>query len=208
MVKVDFKKELKYLYSPAKKEMRIVDVPEMNYLMIDGAGDPNISQDYREAIEVLYSLSYTLKFMIKTSDTAKNYVVMPLEGLWWADDTAYFVKGKKEMWKWTAMIMQPPFITKDLFEEALKQVIKKKNLKALEKVRFEQYTEGRAAQVVYIGPYSAEGPTIEKLHNFIKEKGYELCGLHHEIYLGDPRRTAPEKLVTIIRQPICLQKGG
>ncbi len=104
----------------------------------------------------------------------------------------------------SAMIMQPPFITKELFEEALKQVIKKKNLKALEKVRFEQYSEGRAAQVIYIGPYSEEGPTIEKLHNFIKEKGYELCGLHHEIYLSDPRRTIPEKLVTIIRQPICL----
>ncbi|MBT9130486.1 MAG: hypothetical protein DDT42_00545 [candidate division WS2 bacterium] len=204
MVKVDFKKELKYLYSPTKKEIEIVDVPEMNYLMIDGVGDPNISQDYRDAIEVLYSVSYTLKFMVKKGEAAIDYAVMPLEGLWWADDMSYFSQGNKEMWKWTAMIMQPPFITKELFEEALKQVIKKKNLKALEKVRFEQYSEGRAAQVIYIGPYSEEGPTIEKLHNFIKEKGYELCGLHHEIYLSDPRRTIPEKLVTIIRQPICL----
>lgn len=206
MVKVDFKKELKYLYSPTKKEIEIVDVPGMNYLMIDGIGDPNISQDYKEAIEALYSLSYTLKFMIKKGETSVDYGVMPLEGLWWADDMNYFIQGNKEKWKWIAMIMQPPFITKELYEEALKQVIKKKNLEALEKVRFEHYNEGKTAQVVHIGPYSAEGPTIEKLHKFIKEKGYELCGLHHEIYLNDPRKSAPEKLMTIIRQPICYQK--
>ncbi|MBT9175070.1 MAG: hypothetical protein DDT22_00744 [candidate division WS2 bacterium] len=208
MVKVDFKKEVKHLYNPTKKEMEIVDVPEMNFLMIDGVGDPNISLDYREAIEALYTLSYTLKFMIKLGETAIDYAVMPLERLWWADDMSYFSQGNKEKWKWTAMIMQPPFITKEHYEESLKQIIKKKNPKGLGKVRFEPYNEGKSAQVVYTGPYADEGPTIEKLHNFIKEQGYELCGLHHEIYLSDPRRTAPEKWVTIIRQPICCQKGG
>ncbi len=125
MEKIDFKKELKYLYSPTKKEIEIVDVPGMNYLMIEGIGDPNISQDYKEAIEALYSLSYTLKFMIKKGETSVDYGVMPLEGLWWADDMIYFIQGNKEKWKWIAMIMQPPFITKELYEEALKQVIKK-----------------------------------------------------------------------------------
>lgn len=202
MEKIDYKKVLKHLYNPAKKEMEIVEVPVMNFLMIDGRGDPNVSQDYREAIEALYVLSYTLKFMFKKGEKTIDYTVMPLEGLWWADDMSYFTEGYKEKWKWTALIMQPPFIAMEHYEEAVKQVIKKKNLKALEKVRFEPFNEGKAAQVVYTGPYSDEGPTIERLHNFIKEKGFMLSGIHHEIYLSDMRRAAPEKLVTIIRQPI------
>lgn len=205
MKKIDLKKELKHLYNPSTKEISIVDVPKMNFLMVDGKGDPNTSQEYKEAIEALYTVSYSLKFMIKKGETAIDYVVMPLEGLWWTDDMAQFSTENKGIWKWTAMIMQPEYVTKDLVTKAFEQVEKKKNPPALSKMRFESFHEGLSAQIMHIGPYSAEGPTIKKLHSFIKEKGYEFDGLvqkHHEIYLSDPRRTAPEKMKTVIRQPM------
>lgn len=205
MKKIDFKKELKQLYNSSAKEVAIVDVPEMNYLMIDGKGDPNTAQEYQDAVEALYAVAYALKFMIKKGKDPVDYGVMPLEGLWWTDDMADFSTNNKDNWKWTAMIMQPEFVTEDLYEEALEQVKKKKNPPALPKMRFENFREGISGQIMYIGPYSEEGPTIEKLHNFIREKGYDFEGLsqkHHEIYLGDPRRTAPKKLKTVIRQPI------
>ena len=200
MEKIDFKKELKHLYNPSAKEVVIVDVPIMNFLMIDGIGEPNTSQDYKDAIEALYALSYSLKFMIKNWKIAIDYGVMPLEGFWWTDDMTDFNVGNKDIWKWTAMIMQPEYVTKELFGEALGQVAKKKNPAALPKVRFENFHEGLSAQIMHIGPYSAEGPTIEKIHGFINEKGYKLNGKHHEIYLSDPRKTAPEKMKTVIRQ--------
>ena len=206
MKKIDFKKEFKHLYNPSVKEVVFVDVPEMNFLMIDGSGGPNTAQEYHDAIEALYSVSYALKFMIKKVESAIDYVVMPLEGLWWADDMTQFTTENKDVWKWTSMIMQPEFVTKDLFDKAVEQVKKKKkNLPALPKIRFETFHEGLSAQIMHIGPYSAEGPTIEKLHKFIKENGYEFDGLiqkHHEIYLSDPRRTKPEKMKTVIRQPV------
>ncbi|MEM2955525.1 MAG: GyrI-like domain-containing protein [Nitrososphaerales archaeon] len=202
MPKIDLKKELKHLYNPSAKEVVIVDVPRMNFLMIDGVGDPNKAQEFKDAVEALYSVSYALKFMIKKEKKAIDYSVMPLEGLWWVDDMSKFSIEDKDAWKWTVMIMQPEFVTKDLFKKALEQVGKKKNLLALSKMRFEDFHEGLSAQIMHIGPYSAEGPTIKKLHNFIKEKGYELRGRHHEIYLGDPRKSAPERMKTIIRQPI------
>jgi len=204
MKKIDFKKELKYLYNPSAKEVVFVDVPEMTFLMIDGMGDPNTAQEYKDAIEALYSVSYALKFMIKKGEMTIDYVVMPLESLWWTDDMTQFTTDNKDVWKWTSMIMQPQFVIKDLFDNAVEQV-KKKNLPALPKTRFETFYEGLSAQIMHIGPYSAEGPNIEKLHNFIKENGYEFDGLvqkHHEIYLSDPRRTKPEKMKTVIRQPV------
>ena len=127
---------------------------------------------------------------------------MPLEGLWWTDDMMKFSQDNKKIWKWTVMIMQPKFITKKIFNNCLEEVKKRKNFQGLSKIRFEKYSEGLSAQIMYIGLYSDEGPTIMKVHDFVKEKGYELKGKHHEIYLGDPRRTKPEKLKTIIRQPI------
>jgi len=205
MKKIDLKKELKHLYNPSTKEISIVDVPRMNFLMIDGKGDPNTSQEYKEAIEALYAVSYALKFMIKKGETAIDYVVMPLEGLWWTGDMVQFSTENKDIWKWTAMIMQPEHVIKDLVTKAFEQVEKKKNSPALSKMRFESFRESLSAQIMHIGPYSAEGLTIKKLHSFIKEKGYEFDGLvqkHHEIYLSDPRRTAPEKMKTIIRQPM------
>ena len=204
MIKIDFKKELKLLYNPSVKEAAIVDVPPMNYLMVDGTGDPNTAQEYKEAIEALYAVAYALKFTIK-KEQAIDYGVMPLEGLWWTDDMAQFSPENKDIWKWTAMIMQPEYVTTELVESALEQVAKKKKLPALSKMRFESFHEGLSAQIMHIGPFSAEGPTILKLHAFIKENGYEFDGLtgkHHEIYLSDVRRVAPEKMRTVIRQPM------
>lgn len=200
--KIDLKRELEHLYNPSAKEVEVVDVPKMNFLMVDGVGDPNMSQEFQDAVDALYSVSYALKFMLKKGKAAMDYVVMPLEGLWWTDDMAEFNMENKDIWKWTLMIMQPECVTKDLVDEALGQVERKKNPPALSKIRFEGFHAGLSAQIMHIGPYSAEGPTIEKLHSFIKEEGHELRGKHHEIYLGDPRRTAPEKLKTVIRQPI------
>jgi hypothetical protein len=201
MAKRDLKKELKQLYSPGSRDVVAVDVPSMNFLMIDGEGNPNTSQTYRDAIECLYALSYTLKFMIKKGRGGVDYSVMPLEGLWWGDDMDVFMEGKKDLWKWTAMIMQPEYVTKALFKRACEEVQKKKALPALSKVRLETFREGKSAQIMYVGSYSAEGPTIKRIHTFIAEQGGRLSGKHHEIYLGDPRRTAPEKLKTVIRQP-------
>lgn len=202
MQKIDYKKELKHLYKPSGRKIGIVDVPQMNFLMIDGQGDPNTAQDYKDAIEALFSVSYTLKFQIKKSDIAVDYGVMPLEGLWWADDMSRFSIEDKSDWRWTALIMQPEYVTAELVQETIRQVEKKKGLPALPKIRFEAFAEGKAAQLLYTGPYSEEEPTIDALHRFIEEQGYQRSGKHHEIYLSDFRRTAPEKLKTVIRQPI------
>jgi len=204
MTKVDLKKELKHLYNPSVKEINLVDVPPMNFVMVDGSGDPNAAQEYQDAIEALYSISYTIKFTVR-KDQGIDYGVMPLEGLWWANDMSLFSTDNKDIWKWTAMIMQPEYVTQDLFEIALQQVKKKKDLPALSRARFQSFHEGQSAQIMFIGPYSAEGPTIKRIHVFIKDHDGTFDGLiqkHHEIYLSDPRRTAPEKLKTIIRQPI------
>lgn len=201
MKKIDFKKELKHLYRPTTKKIDIVDVPAMNFLMIDGKGDPNTAKEYTDAIEALYSVSYTLKFMVKKSLNV-DYGVLPLEGLWWADDMTHFVAGNKDEWKWTTMIMQPEYVIKEYVDKALEEVQKKKDLASLPKIRFSILNEGLSAQTMYVGPYADEGPMIEKIHNFIKENGHELRGKHHEIYLTDPRRSKPEKLKTIIRQPL------
>ena len=201
MTKVDLKRELRHLYGPSYRSPVIVDVPEMNFLMVDGKGDPNTSQEYKDAVEALYAVSYALKFMVKRREGV-DYIVMPLEGLWWTDDMTKFSVEDKDAWKWTSMIMQPGHVTEDLVPEAFEQVEKKRNPPALSKMRFEGFHEGLSAQIMHIGPFSAEGPTIKRLHGFIEENGYELRGKHHEIYLSDPRRAKPEKMKTIVRQPM------
>ncbi len=202
MEKIDFKKELKHLYKPSAKKVEIVEVPQLNYLMIDGEGDPNTSQSFQDAIDVLYPLSYTLKFMIKRGKIGIDYGVLPLEGLWWADDMSSFSVEDKNGWKWTLMIMQPKLVTKDMVQEAIEQVRVKKNPVSLPLVRFESFKEGKVAQIMHIGPFSEEGPTVEKVHSFIEESGSQRTGKHHEIYLSDIRRATPEKWKTIIRQPM------
>lgn len=203
MTKTDYKKELKEFYSGKVGKPVVVNVPAMNFIMIDGKGDPNTSQEYIEAIQTLYPLAYTIKFMSKLK-YGNDFGVMPLEGLWWTENMADFRTEDKSNWLWRMMIVQPPTVTESMFNEAVEQVREKKAPASLDKVRFDSYDEGRAAQVMYVGPYSEEGPTIQNLHAFIKEQGgvlEESNKHHHEIYLGDPRRTAPEKLKTIIRQP-------
>jgi len=202
VAKTDFKKQLKHLYQPSAKEVSVVDVPDMNFLMVDGQGDPGTSPEYQEALEALYTMAYQLKFTIKGRDPGLDYVIPPPEGLWWAKDINAFTMDDRDAWQWTAMIMQPDQVTEALFDEAVDKVKQKKDLPGLGKLRLERYHEGRAVQILHLGPYSAEGPTIEKLHAFAGENGYQLRGKHHEIYLSDPRRTAPENIKTVIRQPV------
>jgi hypothetical protein len=199
-IKVDLKKELKHLYNPSDKEVSIVDVPAMNFLMINGKGAPS-SPQYKQSIEALFTVSYTLKFMIKK---AKNidHRVMPLEGLWWIDDIKEFATTPPDEWKWTSMIMQPSYIQEADVKTAIEQVSKKKELPAIDKIAFDNFHEGTAAQILYHGSYAEERPTIAKIHEYIHKNGHELKGKHHEIYLNDPSKTASEKLKTIIRQPM------
>ena len=201
MKKIDFKKELKHLYKPSVKSVGRVTVPGMNFLMINGQGDPNTSQEFQDAVEALYSVSYALKFMVKKGGMATDYGVMPLEGLWWSDDMSTFSVDCKEAWKWTLMIMQPEFISQAMVESVIKQVRAKKNPVSLSQLRFALFEEGEAAQIMHVGPFSEEGPTIEKVHAFIEESGKVRRGKHHEIYLSDIRRADPAKWKTVIRQP-------
>jgi hypothetical protein len=199
--KVDLKKELKHLYGPSAKAVVQVDVPSFQFLMIDGEGDPNTSRQYAAAVEALFSVSYTAKFMVKKGPRAIDYAVMPLEGLWWADDMSTFIANDKSKWKWTMMIMQPDFVGAEVVHAAIADVKKKKPLPALSKLRLENFAEGLCAQVLHVGPFSDEGPTIQKIHQFIQARS-SLAGKHHEIYLSDIRRAAPAKWKTIIRQPM------
>lgn len=201
MDKIDLKKELKHLYRPSAKEVVEVDVPTMSYLMVDGEGDPNTAQAYSDAVETLFSVSYAVKFMVKKGESAIDYAVMPLEGLWWADDMSRFTTADKSNWKWTMMIMQPSFAAPEIIDGAIAAVKKKKNPAAISKLRLEELSEGRCAQIMHVGPFSEEGPTIERVHRFIGSRG-RLAGKHHEIYLSDIRKADPSKWKTIIRQPM------
>lgn len=202
MEKLDLKRELKHLYLPSAKQVTAVDVPAMNFLMLDGQGDPNTSQSYADTLEALFALSYAIKFAVKKGPLAIDYAVMPLEGLWWADDMSDFATGDRSRWKWTMMIMQPRFVTCELVEETCEAVRKKKDPVALPGVRFETFTEGAAAQTMHVGPFSEEGPVIERVHDFIEQSGRERAGKHHEIYLTDIRKADPAKWKTVIRQPM------
>lgn len=201
MEKVDFKKIMKAFWQPPVGVFSLVDVPKLQFAMIDGKGDPNTSEEYRHAIEWLYSVTYPLKFMSK-KELGKDYGVAPLEGLWWADDMSSFLTGDKHLWSWTMMIMQPDWITGEMFKAVLDKARAKLG-EPPESLRLQFFHEGTAVQIMHIGPYSAEGPTILRLHEeFLPANGLVENGKHHEIYLGDPRKAAPEKLRTVIRQPV------
>lgn len=207
----DFKKEYKDLYLP-KSKPSIVDVPTMRFIMVNGKGDPNTSASYKAAVEVLYGLSYSIKMSKKGSTQPQgyfDYVVPPLEGLWWFEDEKPFngsVIGRKDEFNWIVMIRQPEFVTPEVFETAKMALSKKKPEIDTSIARLEDFTEGLCAQIMHIGPYDDEPSTVAVLEEFIKSQGYrtEMSGLrqHHEIYLSDPRKTAPEKLKTVIRHPI------
>jgi hypothetical protein len=202
-MKIDHKVEFKHLYKQSKKEISIVDVPSLNFLTIQGHGSPNDNEDYSQAVGALYAVAYKLKFSVKKGPTGVDYKVMPLEGLWWAEDMNLFNLENRSNWLWQMMIMQPDLITREMFTQALEEVRAKKDPPRLDEVKYESMQEGLSAQIFHAGPYGeAERPSIDKLHAFIEEKGYQLAGKHHEIYLNSPLRSAPEKLKTIIRQPI------
>jgi len=202
MTKLDLKKTFKDLYNPSAKAVSEVVVPPMNFIMVNGTGDPNNMTEFQPRAEALYGLSYTLKFTSK-QQLGIDYGVMPLEGLWWVEGMCPVdpTSSDRTTWKWTLMIMQPEHITRELYEAAVESVRRKKNPAQLGNCRFERYDEGRAAQVLHIGPYSAEKPNIDRVHAYIAEHSAQPSGKHHEIYLGDPSKAAPEKLKTIIRQP-------
>jgi hypothetical protein len=202
--KIDLKVTLKEFYQPGSKEVGLITVPGMQFLMIDGIGSPGDSEAYQDALAILYPVAFKTKFISKSK--GKDYVVPPLEGLWWADEMKHFTEGNREKWKWTMMIMQPDWITRDMINEAIKMT-KEKNphlSKSVTELRLERFEEGKAAQIMHVGPYSEEAPTIKKIHDFIKMHGGLFDGhkqKHHEIYLSDPRKANPAKMKTVIRQP-------
>ena len=203
MEKTDFKKHLKTLYGPTMRMgIHLVEVPAMRFLMIDGHGNPNTERSYAEAVETLYSVAYALKFASK-KQLERDYVVPPLEGLWWASDMESFLTREKDKWDWTMMIMVPDWLGPAMIEKTIGTVRVKKAPPALDRLRVEKLEEGRAAQVLHIGPYDDEGPVLEKLHaEFLPQNGLKPVGKHHEIYLSDPRRANPGRLKTILRQPV------
>lgn len=201
--KIDFKKTLDS-YRAKRGEFRIVDVPDMHYLMIDGHGDPNTSPAYSQALAALYPVAYTLKFASKR-DLGRDYVVPPLEGLWWAADMSHFTALRdKSRWDWTAMLMTPEWIDPSMLEAAVDQIGAKAPPERLGDVRIESLSEERCVQTLYVGPFDDEAAVLARMHHeFIPDQGLRMNGRHHEIYLSDFRRTAPQNLRTILRQPVA-----
>ena len=207
MSKLDLRKQLKYLYAPSAKKVEVVDVPRFEFAMVDGEIEPGRGPEdspaFQEALEALYGISYTLKFASKLrKEDPLDYTVMALEGLWWVEEGEFDITHP-EGWRWTLMIMQPDHITPGMYEDALRQLRQKKGERpGFSRLRFESFQEGLCVQIMHVGPYAEESATIARMHAFAQENGYRLCGKHHEIYLGDPRRASPEKMKTVLRHPI------
>ncbi len=207
MQKLDLRKELKHLYAPSAKQVQLVDVPELQFAMIDGAiepgSEPGQSPAFAEALQALYGVSYTLKFACKQrAENPIDYTVMGLEALWWVEDDHFDIQVK-DNWHWRAMILQPDFITLAMFDDAIAQVRKKRgDTPGLARLRLQRWTEGLAMQIMHVGPYSAEPATVAKMDAFAAANGYRKRGQHHEIYIGDPLRAEPEKLKTVLRHPV------
>lgn len=201
--KVDFKKTID-AYRARKGRFYVIDVRELNYLMIDGHGDPNTSPEFTTAVEALYPLAYTLKFTSKR-ELDRDYTVMPLEGLWWADDHAAFTAARdKSQWDWTLMIMQPEWIDHELVADAVATAAAKNQEGRVHEVRFGSYAEGRCVQTLHVGAFDEEAPLLAEMHDvFIPRNGLRMTGKHHEIYFSDPRKGAPERRRTILRQPVA-----
>ncbi len=212
MANLDMKKTLKHLYKPSDKQVSLVEIPPMHYLMIDGEGNPETIQ-YQQSVEALYNLAYGIRALSKNDGV--TFTVMPLEGLWTIKgqdappDDFTLTQDDKDNFVWTLMILQPEHITSDIVEQArVKASQKKQPAVLLDKVRFEEYNEGMAVQIMHIGSYADEGPTVARLHHYIADNGWSLSKNHHEIYLSDPRKVAPEKLKTIIRQPYSVIRSN
>lgn len=201
MAKIDMKKELKELYG-AKAKPQLVDVPSINFLMVDGEGDPNGSKSFEDALQLLYGLSYTIKFDLKKAKVGPEYSVMPLEGLWWAKAGPKFEIGERGDWIWTLMIAQPEHVTQEHVDAAKVKLRKKDPSAQVEMCRFEPFQEGKCVQMLHVGPYATEPETVKVMKAFMEEKGLQHRGKHHEIYMSDPRRTEQSKLKTILRHPV------
>jgi hypothetical protein len=207
MEKLDLRKQYKNLYKPSAKKVEVVDVPALRFAMIDGKIEPGhgpgSSPAFQQALEVLYGISYSLKFMSKLrKENPIDYTVMALEALWWVEQGEFDIT-RPDNWYWTAMIMQPEHISDGMFQEALGQMDQKKPELNLKGLRFETFHEGLSMQIMHIGPYAAEPETIARMESFARQNGFRYRGKHHEIYIGDPRRSAPEKLKTVLRHPIA-----
>ena len=200
--RLNLRRALRGLYS-AGPEPELVDVPELPFLMIDGRGNPNTAPAYAAAVQALYATAYTVRFALKRGPGGIDAPVMPLEGLWWVPDMSLFDVADKGAWHWTLMILLPEQVSGELVDDARRTAAARRPQLPVDRVRLERYAEGLAAQVLHRGPYRDEGPTVARLHRFIADRGYALTGRHHEIYLGDPRRSAPEKLRTVVRQPVA-----
>jgi len=206
MEKLDLRKQFKHLYLPSAKKVEVVEVPEFQFAMIDGEIEPGhgpgTSPSFQQAMEALYGITYTLKFMSKLrKENPIDYTVMALEGLWWVEGGEFDITNPGN-WRWTVMIMQPDHITREMYQGALEQLRKKRPSPALDELRFEKFHEGLCLQTMHIGPYAEEMTTIARMDAYAQENGYSMHGKHHEIYLGDPRRAEPSKLKTVLRHPV------
>ena len=202
MAGYDVKRELKQIYAPRNTDWALVDVPAQRFIAVDGRGDPNTSVDYARAVEALYAVAYTIKFTSKRT-LGRDFVVGPLEGLWWSDRPEVFTTRAKDAWQWRMLISQPDWISDDLIDEVKRAAELAKNLPAIAHVRRETLHEGTSAQLLHVGPYDDEGPALAKLHDeYLAANNLRMAGHHHEIYLGDHRRTEPAKRRTILRQPV------
>lgn len=201
-MKVDLKKQIAAYRAP-RGSFEIIEVPPLRYLMADGHGDPNTSQQYADIVSAIFGVAYKLKFLSKV-DLGRDYVVMPLEGLWWSDDMATFTTQRdKSRWSWTMMSLVPDWIEPEHVERAREAVQAKGGSAAVDALRFDELAEGTCVQTLHIGSYDDEAPVLDEMHHrFIPEAGLRMTGRHHEIYLTDPRRSAPERLRTILRQPV------
>ncbi len=209
MKKLDLRKELKHLYRPSAKKVSVVEVPEMQFATIEGQIEkgrlPGDSPAFVRAVEALYGISYTLKFMSKKrAQDPIDYPVMALEGLWWVEDGHFDIQVPGN-WHWQALMMQPEHISGAMFSEALVELLSKKENPALARMRLERFNEGLCIQMMHVGPYAEEIRTIKKLEAFAQAQGYVMHGRHHEIYIGDPTRAKPENLKTVLRNPVRLK---
>lgn len=211
MEKLDLKKELKAYYQPSGKNPEIIRIPCFQFAMLDGAIEPGMepgtSLAFQKSVEALYGISYTLKFMVKQRENNPiDYPVMALEGLWWVDNDEFDIR-RKDNWKWTVMILQPPIITTTIFQEGLEKLRKKRgDQPVFSRLRLEDFEEGLCVQLMHIGPYATEPASVDLMHSFARQQGYLPRlgdgGKHHEIYLSDPRKAAPEKMKTVLRHPV------
>ncbi|WP_353808766.1 GyrI-like domain-containing protein [Agromyces sp. SYSU T00194] len=200
--KYDVKRAHRELYAPSARDWALVDVRPMRYLAIDGQGSPGAGDEYLEALEALYPVAYAAKFASKR-ESGRDFVVAPLEGLWWADDPTAFTRGDRDAWKWTLLIHQPGWIDETAIDAAIDAARAKRDSDALDRLRLQVIEEGRSAQILHRGPFADEAPTLARLHDeWMPAHGLAFNGPHHEVYLSDPRRTAPEKLRTVLRQPV------